>query len=329
MKKHKKNTNYFQYSPEELLDDYQECLEAGNRSQKTISGYLDSLRGFFKFLKENNLHKPISKLGRDELRKYALRLRSAGKWANHPHIKMRGKGQLSPYTIEVYIKDIKIFWSWLCKEGHVKNNPLATFPLPKVPKRIVPTLSCDQVKKLLAGTDKARPVGVMRYCMLLLLYDTGMRVSELVNLKIDDLDLKHKVIKVTGKGSKQRLLPISRFTKKAISKYLSHDLDDLCRTDSPYLFPSPDGEAFAINSIEQFFRRLALKCGFSGVKCTPHTFRHSFATKYIANGGNLETLRIILGHESILTTVKYTHLDISDIQKQHTKFSPVNELFNK
>lgn len=165
--------------------------------------------------------------------------------------------------------------------------------------------------------------------MLLLLYDTGMRVSEFVNLKVDDLDLEHKVMKVTGKGQKDRFVPITRFTKKELARYLDHDRSDICKTDSPYLFPAPDGEAFAINSIEQFFRRLALKCGLSGVRCTPHTFRHSFATKYLAKEGNLETLRVILGHESILTTVKYTHLNISDIQKQHAKFSPVNELFNK
>jgi len=236
-------------------------------------------------------------------------------------------GKLSPYTIFAYVRDIKVFWSWLLKRNYIKRNALVDYPLPKVPKLIMKTLSYEQIRKLLTGIDKNSPRGAMRYCIVILLLDTGIRVAELVNLRISDLDFNHKTVKVFGKGQRERYVPISVSTRKALVNYINNHRSSICRTDSPYLFTNEDGEAFTVNAVQQFLRRLAIKSGISNVRCSPHVFRHTFATLAVNNGANIETLRVIMGHESIQTTSKYTHISTSDLQKQHSQFSPLNTLF--
>jgi integrase/recombinase XerD len=146
-------------------------------------------------------------------------------------------------------------------------------------------------------------------------------------LKISDVNLDGKWIKVRGKGQKERFVPISGIMRKFLVYYMTNHRLKICKVNSDYLFPDSDGHNISANAVQQFLRRLAKSAGLNGVKCSAHVFRHTFATRSLANGANLETLRVILGHESIQTTARYTHLQPSDIQKQHSKFSPVAEFF--
>ena len=315
----------WQYHIEDLFADYREYLEAANRSKKTISGYLDSLLGFSKFLRQNNLYEPVYDLSRDELRKYVLYLKDRDRWTGNPHIS-RG-GRLSPYTIFAYVRDIKVFWNWLLREDYIERNPLVKFPLPKVPKIVMPTLNHDQIKRLLGAVDRGTPSGSMYYSMIILFLDTGIRLSELVNIKLTGVSLDDKYIKIWGKGQKERFVPIVGITRKFLVDYITNHRSKLCNVESEYLYPNRTGQAILANTVEQFFRRLAKACGLGGIKFSPHVLRHTFATNSVANEANIETLRKILGHESIQTTVRYTHMQPGDIQKQHTRFSPVAALF--
>jgi len=160
----------------------------------------------------------------------------------------------------------------------------------------------------------------------LILLDTGIRVSELVHLRIDDMDLQYNRLQVLGKGQKVRSVFISKLTKNHLTHYLNYCRAQICSVPSPYLFSTPDGEHISVNSIQQFLRRLGNRAGLDGIKCSPHIFRHSFATHAVANGANLFALRDIMGHASLQTTMKYTHLQPHDLQIQHAKFSPVANL---
>lgn len=213
------------------------------------------------------------------------------------------------------------------KEGYINENPLEDYPLPTVPENLVKIITPSQFSTLISKVDTSTPEGLRYFCILLILYDNGMRVSELVMIKIAEIDFQNKNIKVVGKGRKERLVPITFFTSKYIIRYLDRARSKICPNDSPYLFANSDGEPISKNSVQQFMRRLLAKSGLRVVKFSPHILRHSFATQYLANGGNLFYLKAILGHKSITTTLKYTQAQVKDLQDQHAKFSPVAELF--
>jgi integrase/recombinase XerD len=310
----------------DLLSAYGRYLEAANRSPKTISWYFEILRRFFDFLDLKNLTKPIRDIGREELRTYILYLQSVEKWPNNPYIKAN-KGNLSPYSVQGHVRAIKAFWGWLSKEEYIPENPLTKVPLPKVPQSLVKTLSIDQFKRLVTEVDKHTPVGAKYYCILLFLLDTGVRISELVNIKMTDIDLVNCLARVVGKGRRERLLPFHRHTRRELQRYIKVFRSELCSYDSCYLFPRSDGDHISVNSVQQFIRRIAIRAGFRGIKCCPHIFRHTFATTFIAKGGTDFVLKEILGHSSLQPTLKYIHLQPRDLQRQHALFTPVEGLF--
>jgi site-specific recombinase XerD len=312
-------------SAKELLEHYGSSLQVMNRSPKTISWYIEILGRYFSFLESNSLTRPIDELGKDELRAYIRHLQGSAKWENNVHIKA-ARGKLSPYSIQGHVRAVKAFWSWLASEGYVEENVLAGFPLPRVPQYVIKTLTFDHLKKLLAEIDRSTAIGARYYTLLILLLDTGLRVSEAVKIKMSDVDLKHGLIVVLGKGQKERVVPFSKLTRKELIRYVNKFRSQLDCKDSPYLFPAGSGEHVSINSVQQYVRRLANKVDLNGTRCYPHIFRHTFATQSIANGANVFVVKEIMGHASLQTTLKYIHLQIKDLKNQHEKFSPVEGL---
>ena len=311
-----------------LLDEYRLSLQALNRSSKTISWYMQILGRYLNFLAERSLLKPLADLGAPELRAYILYLQQCERWAGVPNIR-KSTGKLSAYSIQGHVRCIKAFWSFLEREGYLASNPLAKFLLPKVPKKPMSTLSREQVDQLLASVNRHNPIGAKYFLIILLLYDTGIRISELVSIKTQDIDLKHDRISVLGKGQKVRPVFFCSDTKKEIKRYINDFRSQCCQNSSPYLFPRKDGCPVSVNSVQQFLRRLANRAGLTGVKCSPHVFRHSFATESAAWGADSIALMEIMGHESVVTTQKYTHLRPHELRRLHTKFSPVKKLRRK
>jgi len=310
-----------------LLHSYKSSLKAKNRSLKTISWYMPILQRFFAFHENQNHGKPLNHIGVKDVEAYLLHLQKAIRWEHSP--KMKPNGNLSPFSIQGHARTIKAFFSWLVDQGYLEHNPIAKFPLPKVPKKLMPTLSIEQLKKLFSALDKSTPLGARNYCILALLLDTGLRISELANIKMTDFDSMMTILKVKGKGQKERVVPISKFARKGLTKYLQHYRPHLYQGESLFLFPKSDGNHISNNCVQQESRRLAKKAGLSGVQVSPHVFRHTFATMYLRKGGQSLALKEILGHESIQTTEKYVHLQPADLLAQHEQYSPLSELLEK
>ena len=190
-------------------------------------------------------------------------------------------------------------------------------------------LEKEQLIQLLKAIDKYTPLGARNYTILLLLIDTGLRISELTRIKMTDITLTQGYIKVIGKGQKERLVPFYTRTKKELIRYIKLYRPSLCGIDSSYLFPTKDGDNISVNCGQQMIKRLASKAGLKNVKCHPHIFRHTCATMLRARGCSPEILQLIMGHESFQTTQKYLHPQPQDLRKQHIKYSPVADLFKE
>jgi integrase/recombinase XerD len=309
-----------------LIELYRSRLKATGRSLKTISWYSEILLRYFAFLEKAKLLKSVNKLGKVELEKYILHLQQARKWSNRSPGKEYGK--LSAFSIQGHVRAIKCFWGWLLEEGHIEKNPLTKFPLPRVPKNLISIMTVDHVKQLLKTLDKNTSLGIRNYLILILLLDTGLRIGELVNIKLSDIDTVQGSIRVTGKGQKQRFTFFSKYVRKELNKYLKNIRTTLCQVNSPYLFPEKDGGHLAINAIQQALRRIKQKAGLQDIKCHPHIFRHTFATSFISKGGGALALKDLLGHESLQTTQKYVHLQPEDLQKEHAKYTPLDDIFS-
>lgn len=318
--------NSLNISLDSLLIQYRLSLEAANGSPKTFQGYSDILRRFFGFLKKKGHINSVSDIGREEVRVYIRSLQNAKRWPNRPQ-NSEDRGKLSPVTVQDHVRAIKAFWSWLFDNGYIKKNILVKYPLPKAPKIIIKTLTIDQIKLFLKAIDKSSSVGARNYCIVLLMIDNGMRISEVVSIQISDIDLSRCRVKIIGKGKKERIVPFTKITRKELLKYKGNNRNNLCKLDSPYLFPGSDGDHVSIKSIQQSISRLSRKIGLDGIKYHPHIFRHTFATLFLTNGGQLTTLKEIMGHEDIQTTQKYVHFLPEDLQKQHWNYSPVEDLF--
>ena len=237
--------------------------------------------------------------------------------------------RLSPHSVQGHVRAIKAFWGWLVEEGYIKSNPLAKFPLPKVPQYVIKTLTLEHIKRLLSAIDKTTSLGFMYSCIILVLLDAGMRISELVNIKMTDLDIQQGLVTILGKGQKQRVVPLTRFTVRELFRYIQNFRKNHGFVESPYLFPDNNGGHISTNSIQQYLRRSAEKAGLKDVKVTPHVFRHTFGTNAAARGVNAFMIKDMMGHSSLQTTNKYIHLQTADIKAQHNRFSMVNDLFQK
>ena len=313
------------YTIDQLLNDYKVHLKTANKSPKTITWYFYILNSYFLFLESSHLLKPINNLGSMELRAYILHLQNAKRWANSSRIRGENKGKLSPYTIQGHVRAIKAFWSWLTGDGYIDDNPLSKFPLPKVPQYLINVLTKDQIRRLIGMIDKNTTLGARYYCIIIMLLDSGMRISELVRIKMVDLNLSVGVVVIFGKGQKERVVPFSRWAKRELLRYINKHRSTTGYEDSPYLFPGADGEHISINAV---LTRLSKKVGFDNIKCSPHIFRHTFATEAILNEANVLVVKDIMGHTSLQTTMKYTHLKAEDLKSQHAKFSPVERLMS-
>lgn len=314
--------------PEEitgLLHEFHIALEALHRSPKTITSYFQIYDHYFNFLKSTNALLPIAELGRRELNSYLVHLRNCQRWPNRPP-SQENRGLLSPFTIQDHARTIKALWGWLFRDGYIDKNPLEKFPLPSVPKTIVRIITKDQFKRLTSYIDTSTPTGERYYCIITILYGSGPRISEIVTAFTKDVNFDLGFIRVTGKGNKERDIPLSKTALREIRRYLRESRPKICSIDSPYLFPDSNGKPLSVNSVEQFITRLKIKAGFENVRIYPHLFRHSFGTEFINAGGSVFALKEILGHSSLTTTLRYTHLQPADLRREHSKFSPIEHL---
>ena len=230
---------------------------------------------------------------------------------------------MNPRSQSRIISGLRGFFAWLIFEEYRKTNPLELIESPKIGRKLPDTLSIDEIDTLISSIDLSKPQGERNRAMLETLYACGLRVSELINLKISDLFFEEGFIKVTGKGDKERYVPIGTNTIQLIDTYKKqvrvHQHPKPTAMDT--LFLNRRGNGLTRAMIFTIVKNLAEKAGIRKT-ISPHTFRHSFATHLLENGADLRAIQQMLGHESITTTEIYTHIETSYLTEVMEKYHP-------
>ena len=230
---------------------------------------------------------------------------------------------VNPRSQARIISGLKGFFNYLVFEDYRDDNPMDLIESPKIGRKLPDTLSTDEINKLIAAIDLSKPEGERNRAILETLYGCGLRVSELINLKLSDLYFDEDFIKVTGKGNKQRFVPVSKVNKKYINLYRneirSHQKIEPGHED--FVFLNRRGKQLTRAMIFTIIKRLTEKIGLQK-NISPHTFRHSFATHLLENGADLRAIQQMLGHESITTTEVYMHVDRRHLTKVLNDFHP-------
>ena len=223
------------------------------------------------------------------------------------------------------ISGLKSFFNFLVFEGYRESSPIDLIESPKLGRKLPIVLSLDEIELLLNTINLANPLGHRNRAIIETLYGSGLRVSELVNLKISDLYFKENMMLITGKGDKQRLVPLGAYAKKHIKYYKDEVrvLNKITEEDRDTLFLNRNGRKLTRAMIFTLIKQLAKQAEIDK-KISPHTFRHSFATHLLENGADLRTIQALMGHESITTTEVYMHLDTQQLSRVLEEFHPRN-----
>ncbi len=290
-----------------LIEEYLTflLLEKG-LSKNSISSYQNDLEKFKSFLKKH--HKDIEDVQLSDLNDFLIELESRG---------------YSPSTRSRIVSAVRGFFLYLTTEKGLASNPAELLELPRKEKKLPEVLTEKEVETLLSMPDTTQLKGMRDRALLEILYATGMRVSEVSNLKLRDLDLDQRFIKVLGKGSKERFVPFGEIAKEWLLKYLTEVRPRIDKRKSDQVFLNMrDGRPLSRVSIWKIIKSYGILAGIPSEKLYPHILRHSFATHLLRNGCDLRTLQLMLGHASIATTQVYTHLDIGYLRKVHKKYHP-------
>ncbi len=214
------------------------------------------------------------------------------------------------------VSGIKSFYRFLIYENSIETDPTDLLDVPQIGFHLPEVLTVEEIDRIVHAIDLSKPEGQRNRAIIETLYGSGLRVSELVTLRISDIYFEQKYMKVEGKGSKQRLVPISDEAIKQIRYwFLDRNLLPIKHGEEDYLFLNRRGAHLTRVMIFTIVKRLAVEAGITK-KISPHTFRHSFATHLLENGANLRAIQQLLGHESILTTEIYTHIDIKMLRQE-------------
>ena len=278
-------------------------MESG-LSQHSLHAYGADLRAFALYLA--NLPRSLLSVDQADLLQY-MALRS---------------GQVSARTSARSLSTLRRFYRWLLREEMIRSDPSATIKSPRLHRVLPGSLSENEVEQLLAAPDTSTAYGLRDRAMLELMYASGLRVSELIGLELGQIDVRLGVIKIVGKGSKERLVPVGEQAIDTLAVYMKQGRGQLVtQARSSHLFLSKRGTGMSRQGFWQIIKRHAL---LSGIKTSvsPHTLRHAFATHLLNHGADLRTLQMLLGHSDLSTTQIYTHVANARLQEIHRKHHP-------
>lgn len=221
------------------------------------------------------------------------------------------------------ISGLRSFFRYLLLENLINKDPTELLELPKIGRKLPVFLSVEEIDRLISQIDQSKPEGRRNKAMLETLYGCGLRVSELITLKISNLHFHEGFVKITGKGDKERLVPVGRVAQKELEYYLQEvrPLGKIAYGQEDFVFLNRRGSHLSRVMVFHIIRELAIRGGIKK-KISPHTFRHSFATHLVEGGADLRAVQEMLGHESITTTEIYTHLDRNYLRSTIIQFHP-------
>lgn len=282
-----------------------------NVSPNTVEAYRDDLESFVGFLCNDYLT-----MARDQ-----IDLRRVDHLSIRSYLAHLGRRKLSRSSMARHLSALRSFFRFLIREGVVEANPARTVATPKREKQLPAVMQPADVALLLEQPDTSAPLGIRDRAWLELLYASGLRISELVGIDLDDLELRGRLVKVHGKGSKERIVPFGTKAEEALRVWLAGRDDLIGDSDEPALFVNYRGERITARSVRRLFegyvRDASLRAGIS-----PHTMRHSFATHLLNAGADLRAIQELLGHASLSTTQKYTHLNDWQLIEVYRKAHP-------
>lgn len=281
---------------EEVLDNFFKVLKSEyNYSFYTIKNYKLDLTLFFDFLNKSNIN--YLYLNKDNVLAY---------------LKYLDKMNLKNSTISRRISALRTFYNYLMNEGLINSNIFLNVKNPKFEKKLPNYLNYTEMEELLESIDISTDEGLKRRLLIEMFYSTGCRVSEIINIKVKDIDFLNKKIRIMGKGSKERIVYYGDYAKKYLDKYLSKGMD------KDYLFVNKHGDKYTVEEIElivkDIMKHLSIK-----THVTPHTLRHTFATHLLNNGADIRSVQELLGHSNLSTTGIYTHVSSDRLKEVYFK----------
>lgn len=282
-----------------FINDYRSYLKIERGlSDNSVVSYIFDVERLVKFLEENSIDVSPVKITEDEIQQFVYSV----------------AGELNPRSRARLISGLKSFFNYLMFEDYRKETPMELIEVPKIGRKLPDTLSTAEIDALIDAVkttgnhDEEDKIGIRNRTMLEVLYSCGLRVSELTTLKLSDLFFDDGFIRITGKGNKQRFVPIGKKTQQDIADYVQNGRFPAIKNHEDILFLNRRGRGLTRAMIFTIIKRLADDIGLKK-KISPHTFRHSFATHLLENGADLRSIQMMLGHESITTTEIYMHLD--------------------
>lgn len=296
----------------ELIAEYLHYLQVEKHlAKKTLEAYSHDLELWLEFLKSAGV-KHWGKTQKDHLLLFSIKQRERG---------------VSAKSLNRYLVSIRNFYAYLKTHKHIERDETQHVDLPKLGRKLPKFLTLPEVEALLNQAEqsfktKSDPKQARYYTMLQLLYATGLRVSELVSLKTNDLNLQSGYVVVMGKGSKERYVPVGSVAIEALDEFLNGFRPSLIKgKTSKFVFVSTGGKPITRQSFWNYLKRVALAAGIKK-NISPHVLRHSFATHLLENGADLRSVQMMLGHADISTTQIYTHVTRDRLKDLHERFHP-------
>jgi integrase/recombinase XerD len=234
----------------------------------------------------------------------------------------RKRGGLSAASIKLSIVALKIFFRFLAARGVVERDPAEALTLPRIERYLPETMNELQVEQLIEAVDRKAPLGLRDRAIIELLYASGLRVSELANARLENFNADERILRVTGKGNKTRLVPVGSKACEALAAYLSEERPRMVkRRSGSEIFLSARGSKLTTARLWQIIKNISRRAGIAK-NVYPHLLRHSFATHLLGNGADLRIIQEMLGHADISTTQVYTHVDQQRLKAVHRQFHP-------
>jgi len=299
---------------ENVIADFQIYLEVQrNVSKHTLKAYMADVEEFNNFLQESDITKKgdaIINVEPETIRSYLSHLYRV---------------KVKKVTVNRKVSSLRSFYKYLLRAGKVKNNPAEMVQTPKVEKYMPTFLSVDETFQLLGDQGDYSVSGLRDSAMLELFYSSGLRLSELAGLNVTDFDFRQALVKLRGKGKKERIVPVGKQALQAIDEYLKKTAEVRKKCDENLfknpLFLNMRGKRITARSIARIVDAMTMKSGI-GRKISPHSLRHTFATHLLNAGADLRSIQELLGHESLSTTQKYTAVNINRMMEVYDKAHP-------
>ena len=299
---------------QDALRDFQFYLKIERGlSENSVINYSNDMSKLINYLEENAIQNTPLTITDETIQQFI--------YTTSKDINARSQSRL--------ISGLRSFFDFLIFEKYRKDNPTALVETPKIGRKLPDTLSLQDIDTIIASIDLSTPEGERNKAILEILYACGLRVSEVITLKLSDLFFKEGFIRVTGKGNKQRFVPIGKHTQRIINLYITEIRKQIIiqKGFEDTLFLNRRGKQLTRNMVFMIIRDLAKKAGIKK-SISPHTFRHSFATHLLERGADLRSIQQMLGHESITTTEIYMHVDKSFLKEVMEKYHP-RSIFHK